>query len=398
MHIQRVRYKDIEQIPQLRIRNTFKESFSGSSPAPFIGRFGYPNVHIGVLSPQFPGDTTHYDSPQHWSRQNTSIGTIASWRYELVNSRTSWNIHQVHQRQRFLDICQEVGMASRPVDIEMQLQRIPTLDFRPEQEIIPFGPQAEVKTARVTSNPAVDTQVEKVVSDTDFKAAPALMQLYQRGLEENFLTKLLSVGTVGVQTERKMVPTRWSITAVDNLIGKKLITEIKYFPTGEYQLYFGGGWGNYYLVLFFPEVWSFELFEMYLASPVNPWSKNGFMYSTDYEGYEGRKEYAEETAGGYYAARLPVLERMKSLKRQQAALVFRFITSEYNIPLGVWVCREATRKSMQEKPLVFATEEEMLQYAKELVTQQFQFNVEVLMEKSKLFQNKKRQRNLGEFS
>lgn len=416
MHIQRVRYRDIEHIPQLRIRNTFKESFSGSSPAPFIGRFGYPNVHIGVLSPQFPGDTTHYDSPQQWSRQNTSIGTIASWRYELVNSRTSWNIHQIHQRQRFLDICQEVGMASRPVDIEMQLQRIPTLDFRPEQEIIPFGPQAEVKTARVTSNPRVDRCVEKVVSDSDFKAAPALMQLYQKGFEENFLTKLLSVGTVGVQTERKMVPTRWSITAVDDTIGKKLITEIKDFPVGDYQLYFGGGWGNYYLVLFFPEVWSFELFETYLAIPVNPWSprrqslrdaegndnpfvhKNGFMYSTDYEGYEGRKEYAEETAGGYYASRLPVLERMKTLKRQQAALVFRFITSEYNIPLGVWVCREATRKSLQEKPLVFATEEEMLQYAKGFVTQKFQFNGELLMEKSKLFQNKKRQKKLTEFT
>ena len=194
------------------------------------------------------------------------------------------------------------------------------------------------------------------------------------------------------------MPTRWGITAVDDTIGKQLIKEIKDFPVGEYRAYFGGSWGNYYLILYFQEVWSYELFETYLASSINPWSKNWHMYSTDYENYDGRKEYAEETAGGYYSTRLATLERMKSNKRQNSALVFRFITSEYNIPLGVWVCREATRKSLQEKPLTFADQGLMMKYAEELIKRKFGFDLNLLLKESKLLKVKREQKKLFEFS
>ncbi len=80
MQIHRVKYKDIEQALQFSIPKNFKTDFQGSSPAPFIGRFGYPNINIGVLSPQFSGDTSHYDSPQLWSKANFNINRIASLR------------------------------------------------------------------------------------------------------------------------------------------------------------------------------------------------------------------------------------------------------------------------------------------------------------------------------
>src|SRR3989344_2515504 len=308
MQIRRIKYKDIEQIPQLKINTSFKTDFQGSSPAPFIGRFGYPHVNIGILSPQFSGDTSHYDSPRLWSKDNAAIGNIASMRYGLVNSRSQASVKDIQKGNRFLNIVQEVGMAKNTVEVEVNLKQAPQLQFKPEKEIIPFGPQAAIRNARITANPTVDSRVERVVSDTDLKAAPAIISLYQKGFEESSLNKLLSVGGVGLKQNRKLTPTRWSITAVDDTVGKQLIKEIKDLPVGEYRAYFGGGWGNYYLLLFFPEIWSYELFETYLASPVNPWSKNGYIYSNDYEGHEGRKTYAEETAGGYYACRLPVLE------------------------------------------------------------------------------------------
>ncbi|MBI2146678.1 hypothetical protein HYU22_05035 [Candidatus Woesearchaeota archaeon] len=200
-----------------------------------------------------------------------------------------------------------------------------------------------------------------------------------------------------MKQNRKLVPTRWSITAVDDTIGKQLMTEIKDFSIGEYQLYFGGSWGNYYLVLFFPEVWSYELFESYLGYKVNPWSKEGNFYSTDYEAYEGRKEYAEETAGGYYAARLAILEKMKSLKRQHSVLALRFITSEYNIPLGVWVCREASRNALKEQPLRFSSEELMVKYAQEFLQRKFGFEIGVLLKESRLLKEKKQQMRMSQF-
>ena len=89
MKIKRVRYRDIEQIPRLEIRKEFKQDFSGSSPAPFIGRFGYPNINIGLLSPQFGGDTSHYDSPRLWSKGNFKIGSIAGVE-DVILSRTGY--------------------------------------------------------------------------------------------------------------------------------------------------------------------------------------------------------------------------------------------------------------------------------------------------------------------
>ncbi|MBI2668905.1 hypothetical protein HYX14_03620 [Candidatus Woesearchaeota archaeon] len=397
MPLQRIAYKDLEQFPHLQIKQNFKQEFAGSAPAPFIGRFGYPQVNIGILSPQISGDTSFYDSPKGWSRAKLPIDSIASLRYGLVNSRTTWKVKQITNNQ-FLEICQEVAMAAKPAEVEVKLKEQPKLELKPDREIIPFGPQSELQKARLTSNPRVDTRVERVVVDTDLKASNGLLDLYRKGFEENTLTKLLSVGTLGLKQNRKLVPTRWSITAVDDTLGKQLIQEIKDLPVGEYRCYFGGAWGNYYLLLFFPEIWSFELFETYIEYQVNPWSKAGMFYSTDYEDYNGRKKYAEECAGGYYACRLPILEKMKELKRQQSCLALRFITPDYKIPLGVWICREATRESMNSQPIQFASEELMLRYARELIRRKFSFDADLLLKESRLLKNKKQQKKLTQFA
>lgn len=451
MNINRVKYTEIEQIPQLKLNPEFKQNFSGSSPAPFIGRAGYPQINLGLLSPQIFTDTLKYDSPNYWQAHNYQIGEIASLRYSLVNSRMKVNVKQL--KGKFLEICQEVGMASKPAELEISLKTKPQLVLKPTLEIIPFGPTSEVQRARLTSNTKIDFQVEKIVRDTDLKSLLGIWNLYQKGFEENILSKLLSVGNLGEKKDRKLVPTRWSITAVDDLIGKELWQQIKNFPTGEYSCYFGGGWGNYYLFLFFPEIWSFELFETYLKlgsgekvlpapnhlqvsservmrgcilrehsafddhvkqvrswqsseseiftravdQKINPWSRQGYAYSTNYEDYGGRKTYAEETAGGYYACRLPILEKMKELKRQGAVLALRFITPEYNVPLGVWVCREASRKSLAEKPWQFASKDLLLKYAYEFIAQKFGFDLNLLLKESRLLQNQKQQKKLGEF-
>src|SRR3989338_11379000 len=271
MQIRRVKYKDIEEIPHLKINKSFKTDFQGSAPAPFIGRFGYPNVNIGILSPQFSGDTSNYDAPRLWSKGKFSISQIANLRYNLVNSRTTHNIKQL-QNSHFLQICQEVGMSSKPVELEVNLQKTASLNLKQETEIIPFGPGSVIKKARITANTKIDLRIERITSDTDLKATQGILNLYKKGFEENQLNKLISVGALGLKQNRKFVPTRWSITAVDDTIGKNLLQEIKQYPANDYQLYFGSYFGNYYLILTFPEIWSYELFETYLNKEVNPWS------------------------------------------------------------------------------------------------------------------------------
>ena len=107
--------------------------------------------------------------------------------------------------------------------------------------------------------------------------------------------------------------------------------------------------------------------------------------------------YAFGTVGGYYTVRLAILEKLKELKRQASVLALRFITDEYTMPLGVWVTREATRKSMQSKPIEFSSKELMLEYARKLVKRKFSYNADYLLNASKLLKSIKQQTKLKKF-
>lgn len=371
------------------------DDFFGASPAPFVGRFGYPYVNVGILS---PANTTEgvweYDAPRHWASSSYEIPKIIDFRSALINSRFKSYIKQ--KSNKLLEISQEVGMASKPVEVEINLTQKPKFRLNTNDYLAPMGPNASVKKIDITSNPKIHRKVDKVVSDTDLKANPALTYLYEHGFDENFLSKLLSVGNLGVKKSRKLVPTRWSITAVDDSVGKHMLDEVKHYPESDYMAFFGGYLGNYYLVLLFPDAWSYELFETYM--PKASWnSTEEAQFMTDYEPYKGRTDYAENCGGGYYAARLPVIEKLKSMKRQAGVLCLRFITGEYAVPLGVWVVREATRKAMQTKPLVFDDKELMMKYASALIKRKFGFNLDNLFKYSILLKEIRQQKKLTHF-
>lgn len=381
---------------QFNMKKTFlKNNFSTSSPSPFVGRFNYPNINVGILSPQKLDESNwKYDSPKFWSNNNLSINEILKLRSGLINSQFNTNIKSVLKRTKLMDMSREVGMASKPVEFEIQLNNLPKYSTIYDKYIAPTGPKAIIKKADIISNPKIHQKVEKVYDDFDLKAEQAINYLYKNKFDENFLSKLLSVGTIGLKKDRKLVPTRWSITATDDIIGKQIIQEIKDYQVSDIKSYFGGYLGNYYLILFFPNRWAYELFEIVVNSKKNPWSKNDLNYATDFENYEGRKKYVDETAGGYYAPRLAILEKLKDLKKQASVLVIRFITDEYNLPLGVWVTREATRKAINNSSLDFASEDLMIKYAKLISIKKFGINLDDIFKKSKLLDLIYKQRKL----
>ncbi|HUR67743.1 MAG TPA: hypothetical protein VM370_00730, partial [Candidatus Thermoplasmatota archaeon] len=172
-------------------------------------------------------------------------------------------------------------------------------------------------------------------------------EMYGAGINAYHVQRLLSVGLLGETRRRKLVPTRWSITATDDILGKRLIGETKEFGVLDAPMVFAGDlFGNYFHILLMPRVWSFEFIEA--------WSEGGsWMLGHDIETYDGRSQYVQETAGAYYAARLSVLEQLVKMKRQASVFVYREITDEYWAPLGVWVIREAVRTAMEGRGLVF---------------------------------------------
>lgn len=374
-----------KSISRFKVKEKLSNKFFGDSPAPFVGHIGYPNLNVGILSvPELRNDSWVFDAPRFWATSDFQIPQIVDYRSALVNSRFRANVRQA---DKLVSITQEVGMASKPVEVEVILKDKPKFRLNVDAYSAPTGPNATLQKVEITANPKISQKVDKVVSDCCLKANDAMIYLYEKSFDENFLSKLLSVGAVGLKQNRKLVPTRWSITAVDDNLGKNLINEVKKYRQSNYLAFFGGYLGNYFLIMLFPDVWSYELFESALSKE----------YNTDYEDYYGRRNYAEQCGGGYYAARLPVLEKLDETKKQASVLALRFITQEYSVPLGVFVVREAVRKAMQSRPLEFASKELMLRYAEELARKKFGFDISCLLKNSKLLNNIKKQKKLFAF-
>jgi len=371
-----------------------KSDFSSSSPAPFVGYYGYPNVNVGILSPaKIEKKAELYDAPRYWADHNFKIPEIVDLRSSLINSRFKI---EVKKQNKFLEISKEVGMASKPVDVELSLDEKPRFKLKVDSYNAPMGPNAKLKNVQITSNPKISHYVEKVVDDIDLKAKNAILYLHKKEFDENFLTKLLSVGNIGLKKNRKLVPTRWSITATDDMIAKELIESIKDYKQADYLAFFGSYLGNYYLILLFPEPWCYELFETYM--PKTSWNVDeNINFMTDYEPYHGRKTYAENCVGGYYAARLSIAEKLEKMKKQSSVLALRFITGEYAVPLGVWVVREAVRKTMKNRPIEFASKELMLKYAGLLIKKKFNYDINNILKSSILLRNIKNQTKLSKF-
>jgi hypothetical protein len=127
-------------------------------------------------------------------------------------------------------------------------------------------------------------------------------------------------------------------------------------PVNDYYLYSGEDLGNHFEILLLPRPFSFELVEIWM--PRSVWAEEGFI-GADMEDARPKKDYSS-LAGGYYAARLAVLEHLAGQGRQAAVLAVREISESYWAPLGVWVVREVARKAMSSTPQRFSTLQEAL--------------------------------------
>jgi hypothetical protein len=202
-----------------------------------------------------------------------------------------------------------------------------------------------------------------LVSDADSKAANSIIELHKSNIEISNINKILSAGLLGLKTQRKLVPTRWAITAVDDTISKNLLKKIRYYPEINEIILFNSEYvGNHYEILLLPDKYSFEVIEAEMRGGL--WNQtNQVSITRDCEFFHGRTDYASQVIGGYYAARLALTEFMEKIKKQATAIFFREIRSEYYAPLGVGILREIAREAFKHPPEKFETIEQAVQSA-----------------------------------
>jgi hypothetical protein len=168
------------------------------------------------------------------------------------------------------------------------------------------------------------------------------------------------MGSFGVEKNRRLVPTRWSITAVDDILGKDMARQTKNYPLiNNYEIYESDYLGNRFEVLLVPDAWSYEAYEAWYPGTVwNP-STSHVAIITDWEGYNGRSKYAS-MGGCYYSGRLAVMEHLMKERRQARVFIIREAYPDYILPVGVWQVRENVRNAMRQPPLVYDTMDEAL--------------------------------------
>lgn len=376
-----------------------KDFYGASPPTIFVGsKLIYPEVNVGILSPPKINESTkEYDNPVLWYEKNYDIKKIVELRSSLINSRFRAKVLDVRNTTKFLDIAQEVAMASKSANLEINLDKKPKIRINFENIGLPMGPNANLKNVRVTENIHIFKPVEKIFYDYDMKAVDGVRYLYEKGFNEYDLAQFLSVGVMGLKKNRKLVPTKWSITGIDDMLGKHILSEIKnYEIIVEHRLYIGNYLGNYYYIMLFPDVFSYELYEGYMPGAI--WNFSGNVeFATDFESVYGRKSYASNTVGGYYSARVAVLEKLKELKKQASILAIRFETPEYSAPLGVWVVKQAARRTLSNDCIKFEDKNKMIDYVINEIKNKFKYNISELIKNSKLVRNLKNQIKLNNF-
>lgn len=366
-------------------------TIDGSSPPSiFVGRYGYPKVRIGPMIPPLHGDTTILDRTELWTGKN--LEEIANYRLSLVLGTMNVNIHDISSR--YLENMQELAMSERPAETEATFEKTPVVDVHMQKELRldhvapPFGPAAPLRGFKMSSLSA-DQRIETVYYDTDLRAADAMMELYRRSVEMSIIQRVLSMGMLGVKKKRKLVPTRWSISATDDIISSMLVKEIEMNPTIDlFEVTRYSHLANYYSIILIPDDrWIFEMIESWFTS------RGQVATGADNEDERGLN-HNPTIAGAYFAARLAVAEHLARRHKKAGAIVLREIHPNYVMPLGVWQIREGVREALKKPPQKF----ERFDHAMSFACSYMSLSKNEVVQKSRLWKSFKGQTKISDFA
>ncbi len=205
---------------------------------------------------------------------------------------------------------------------------------------------------KIIDNVKIPPSIDKVVNDGDMKAKEGILQLNNKLDDVYKIEQILSMGLLGINKNRILVPTRWAITSTDDIISKDLIENslLDYPAIDKYEIFSFMFYQNIFFVLFVPKIWGFEQIEI-----------QGENVCEDFEINGPRKKYASSVTGGYYAARIEIAKYLARRKRQASVIVFRDISPSYQSK-GVWVIREAVKEALTKEPYVFDSLEQAMSF------------------------------------
>lgn len=329
-----------------------KEIEGSTPPSVFIGSWNYPKVYAGPMIAPLHGDTGIMDCPECWIPQQKTQEEIINYRLSLVRGKQTVKVRDLNNR--LVEKLQDISLAASSTESEAEFESIPKgTTFSDDHS--PFGPSGVIERFDI-GNVRWDSCLEKVYYDSDLLAKDALMDLHKKGVPFSSMQKALSVGAMGTGRRRRLVPTRWSITACDSTIGKRLEKDVRnYDVIDSCRVHEFSSLNNYYAVLLLPTEWQYEWMEAFLKIL----GREELIFS-DYEHNTGKKGYSS-VGGCYYACKMAVLEELAREQRQAGAIILREAYTGY-VPLGVFNVRENVRNAMTQPSKEFEDMKSALAY------------------------------------
>jgi DNA repair protein NreA len=334
--------------------------FEGSSPpGVFVGRFGYPNIAAGPLLTPEHGSTELLDTPEAWVGR--PVDELVRFRTGLVRGTHRFRVTDAEKPISLLEDLQLVGLASASVESEALFRRPPRGHLALSDSTPPFGPSAPIERASFEVR-RVDPHLDRLASDVHASARTAVDELYTRGVRVSRIQRAFSIGTLGRRGRRKLVPTRWSITAVDDLLSKRNLELVHLLPElSEIEVHAYTALDNRWIIVLLPGAYRYESIEAWYPNTL--WNPNPteIVIAGDHEGSRGRTTYAS-IGGCYYAARLATSEALLARGRQAGVVVLREVHPGEILPLGVWNVREHVRAALTVPPVKLPTLRELAEF------------------------------------
>jgi hypothetical protein len=367
-----------------------KDNIDGSTPPSLlVGEYGYPKVRVMLnIPPNVYGDAARiYDDPLYWWGRY-SLDDIIKFRSSLLGSMLKINVHnpwKLYEKEINISC-----VSLEPVDSEVKLYKKPKPALRFNGYTKPIALSAPVERIRITSNPLIGTLLEKRIHD-DVKAAEVVIELYENGYDVYTLIHAMSGGLLGRIRDRRVVPTRWAITAVDSILGEYFRKNIIKYPyINSIEVYKGEYLSNRFIVLLCPGPLRFEWIEGWHPKSLWGYRSNRISLAVLDEDVRGRYDYMD---GGYMAARMSVLEHLYNRKRQATVFIYREILPTYYAPVGNWHIRETVKRILKSKPKFYDSVDEALVEGLKF----FNTPPAIWLRTSKLLREMKEQRRLTDY-
>jgi hypothetical protein len=283
------------------------------------------------------------DTPEAWIPGQKTQEDILGFRMNLVRGKRPVYVDDLGSG--YIGKLQEIALSSGSVESEASFAESPR-GFSLSDEHTPYGPSGALEKLDLgTMKP--DRTLEKAFHDIDLTASEAVVTLHAGDVPFSAIQKAFSCGTMGLGKRRRLVPTRWSITACDSAIGDHLLREVRRSPVIETcRVHESTTLNNRYAVLLLPTGWQYEWMEAFLHV-----LGNEEVIFADHETGAGKTGYSS-VGGCYYSCKMAVLEALAREGRQAGALVFREAYRGY-VPMGVFNVRENVRNAMRARPLEF---------------------------------------------